>query len=116
ERLPQFASLWPDAPVQPEIAAPAALASQAWSREAALTEIVRGRLEGLGPVAEANLAAPLGAAREEIAAALIALPAEGFARRGRFTPDAAEEEWCERGPLARINRYTVKRLRAEIEP
>ena len=36
--------------------------------------------------------------------------------RGRFTPDAAADEWCERRLLARIHRYTVKRLRAEIEP
>ena len=45
-----------------------------------------------------------------------ALQTEGFALRGYFTPEAAEEEWCERGLLARIHRYTVKRLRAEIEP
>ena len=36
--------------------------------------------------------------------------------RGRFTPGAAEEEWCERRVLARIHRYTVNRLRKEIEP
>ncbi len=36
--------------------------------------------------------------------------------RGRFTPGANAEEWCERRLLARIHRYTVKRLRAEIEP
>ena len=36
--------------------------------------------------------------------------------RGRFTPGATDEEWCERRLLARIHRYTVKRLRAEIEP
>ena len=36
--------------------------------------------------------------------------------RGRFTPGADDEEWCERRLLARIHRYTVKRLRAEIEP
>jgi ATP-dependent Lhr-like helicase len=36
--------------------------------------------------------------------------------RGRFTPGIAEEEWCERHLLARIHRYTVKRLRREIEP
>ena len=36
--------------------------------------------------------------------------------RGRFTPAAAEDEWCERRLLARIHGYTVKRLRAEIEP
>jgi ATP-dependent Lhr-like helicase len=56
-----------------------------------------------------------------VSAALAALEAEGFAMRGRFTPAAAgpaaaEEEWCERRLLARIHRYTVKRLRAEIEP
>ena len=36
--------------------------------------------------------------------------------RGRFTPGVQEDEWCERRLLARIHRYTVKRLRAEIEP
>ncbi|MBV8335372.1 MAG: ATP-dependent DNA helicase, partial [Alphaproteobacteria bacterium] len=41
---------------------------------------------------------------------------EGFALRGRFTPGAAEDEWCERRLLARIHRYTVGRLRAEIQP
>jgi ATP-dependent Lhr-like helicase len=116
ERFPQFASLWPDAQVEPAIQAPAALAGQVWSPESALADIVRGRLEGLGPVVEADLAADLGATREEVLAALTALQTEGFAMRGRFTPDAGEDEWCERRLLARINRYTVKRLRAEIEP
>ncbi len=36
--------------------------------------------------------------------------------RGRFTPGATEDEWCERHLLARIHRYTVRRLRREIEP
>jgi ATP-dependent Lhr-like helicase len=36
--------------------------------------------------------------------------------RGRFTPGATGEEWCERRVLARIHRYTVNRLRREIEP
>src|SRR5262249_10006024 len=49
-------------------------------------------------------------------AALTALEVEGFALRGRFTPGATEDEWCERRLLARIHAYTVKRLRAEIEP
>src|SRR5260370_514830 len=38
------------------------------------------------------------------------------APRGRFPPGAAGAEWCEGGVLARIHHYTVKRLRAEIEP
>ena len=36
--------------------------------------------------------------------------------RGRFTPHASAEEWCERRLLSRIHHYTLKRLRAEIEP
>ncbi len=36
--------------------------------------------------------------------------------RGQFSPDAKETEWCERRLLARIHRYTVNRLRQEIEP
>ena len=35
---------------------------------------------------------------------------------GRFTQGALADEWCERRLLARIHRYTIKRLRAEIEP
>ena len=72
--------------------------------------------KGSGPVTEHALAAPLGMQATQIATALAALAAEGFAMRGRFTPGAAADEWCERRLLARIHRYTVKRLRAEIEP
>src|SRR5579859_7664845 len=82
----------------------------------ALVAIIRGRLEGLGPVTAAQLAEPLGLSPRSVSVALAALEAEGFAMRGRFTPDAAGEQWCERRLLARIHRYTVKRLRAEIEP
>ncbi|CAJ4382104.1 DEAD/DEAH box helicase [Burkholderia pseudomallei] len=49
-------------------------------------------------------------------AALAALEREGYVMRGRFTPGARDDEWCERHLLARIHRYTVKRLRREIEP
>jgi ATP-dependent Lhr-like helicase len=77
---------------------------------------VRGRLEGQGPVAPEALAGPLGLAVEEIDSALAALEVEGFAMRGRFRAGANADEWCERRLLARIHRYTVKRLRAEIEP
>jgi ATP-dependent helicase Lhr and Lhr-like helicase len=116
ERLLQFQALWPTAALEPAIAAPAAAAGANCGREEALIEIMRGRLEGLGPVTREALAAPLGLGEHEIAAALVALEAEGFAMRGRFTPAAGGEEWCERRLLARIHGYTVKRLRAEIEP
>ena len=81
-----------------------------------MTEILRGRLEGLGPATPGALAAPLGLEPDEISAALIALEVEGFALRGRFTPGSNAEEWCDRRLLARIHHYTVRRLRAEIEP
>ena len=58
ERLPQFQALWPAASFAPAIAAPAAYAEREWSREAALVEILRGRLEGLGPVTVETLTAP----------------------------------------------------------
>jgi ATP-dependent Lhr-like helicase len=116
ERLPQFQALCPAAETDPPISAPEGYAERDWSREEALIEILRGRLEGLGPVTEAALAAPLGLRPGEISAALIALETEGFAMRGRFSPEADAEEWCERRLLARIHRYTVGRLRAEIQP
>ena len=116
ERLPQFLALWPDAQLDPPIAAPAPHAARYWSADEALVEILRSRLEGLGPITEPELAAPLGLAPGEITAALASLQAEGFALRGRFTPGGDTDEWCERRLLARIHRYTLKRLRAEIEP
>ena len=116
ERLPQFLALWPKANLQPAITAPDEYAGQEWSREEALTEILRGRLEGLGPTTADALATPLGLGPEDIATGLAALEAEGFALRGYFTGIAPAEEWCERRLLARIHRYTVGRLRAEIQP
>jgi ATP-dependent Lhr-like helicase len=116
ERLPQFLALFPNASLDPPIAAPSGYNEKNWSPEEALVEILRGRLEGLGPVSEAALAMPLGLTPADIAAGLAALQGEGFALRGRFTPGIDTDEWCERRLLARIHRYTLKRLRAEIEP
>jgi ATP-dependent Lhr-like helicase len=115
ERLPQFLALWPTAILEPSILAPGAYSGCNWPPEEALVEILRGRLEGLGPVTEDALGAPLGLAPSGIAAALAALESEGFAMRGRFSAGETGE-WCERRLLARIHGYTVKRLRAEIQP
>jgi ATP-dependent Lhr-like helicase len=86
------------------------------SSDESLVEIVRGRLEGVGPVTVSSVARSMGVAASSARVAFAALEAEGFAMRGRFTDAPGEEEWCERRLLARIHRYTVKRLRAEIEP
>ncbi|GAB4474272.1 MAG: DEAD/DEAH box helicase [Burkholderiaceae bacterium] len=115
ERLPEFDAVYPCAARDPAIAAPLEYRKR-WTREGALVEILRDRLQGLGPVTANELAASLRLPEREVEAALIALEAEGSAMRGRFTPDAAGTEWCERRLLARIHRLTVNRLRAEIEP
>jgi ATP-dependent Lhr-like helicase len=116
ERLPLFLAIIPAARPQPPLVTPASHA-QPWNADEALREIARGRLQGLGPTTAAALAAPLGISAGRMAAALAALQAEGSVMHGRFTAQAPEDgEWCERGLLARIHRYTVKRLRAEIEP
>ena len=113
DRLAQLRALFSDAAIDPAIGE---LAEQAWTRESASIELVRGRLEGLGPTTAPALAASLAVPQHEIDAALLALEAEGFAMRGSFTGESGEAEWCDRRLLARINRYTVKRLRQEIEP
>jgi ATP-dependent helicase Lhr and Lhr-like helicase len=116
ERLAQFQALLPDARQEPPIAVPDVYAAQDWSADTALIEILRGRLEGLAPATPTLLAGPIGLEPDVIAAALAALEVEGFAMRGRITPGANAEEWCARRLLARIHHYTIKRLRAEIEP
>ena len=116
ERLTQFHGLWPEARLEPEIAPPAEQAGETWSADKALVEILRGRLEGLGPVTPTALAAPLGLEPGAIAAALAALESEGAILKGRFLPGLNDEQWCDRRLLARIHHSTVRRLRAEIDP
>jgi ATP-dependent Lhr-like helicase len=116
ERLRQFQALWPNAQLQPEIAPPADRAGTAWPAEAALIEILRGRLEGMGPVTQTALVAPLGLDPALVNGALVALEAEGTVLRGRFSTGAHDQQWCDRRLLARIHHYTIRRLRLEIEP
>jgi ATP-dependent Lhr-like helicase len=127
ECLPMLQAVYPRARFEPAISAPAEIASaRVWTREVGITELIRGRLQGLGPVTARELADALNLEIPDVAIALIELEGEGFVLRGRFTeeansPDVAAQgeatlEWCERRLLARIHRYTIKTLRAEIEP
>ena len=131
---------------------------KSWTPEDAARELVRGRMEVLGPVTARSLADSLcrpGESRDPLSAsidsgvrrnddldalvdgALLALETEGRAMRGYFTPHPnplprgegtatllpsgeglgmrERLEWCDRRLLARIHRYTISRLRAEIE-
>jgi ATP-dependent Lhr-like helicase len=116
ERLPQLQVVYPNAELQPPITAPESVARTAWAVEDALVEIVRGRLEGLGPVTVGQLVTSSGLAKLEIETALLKLEAEGFVIRGKFTPGITDTEWSARRLLARIHSYTLNRLRQEIEP
>ena len=82
------------------------------------TDLVASRLEVLGPVTEAEIGGSLRGLQvaPDVAAILLYLEGQGRVLRGRFTPGAPQVEWCDRRLLARIHRYTLSRLRAEIEP
>ncbi|MBI2946037.1 MAG: DEAD/DEAH box helicase [Verrucomicrobia bacterium] len=116
ERLSMVSAVYPNAVVDPPVAAPGAEQRRSLERADALRELLRGRLELSGPVTAAELSRLLEISSSEIETALLALEAEGFILRGRFRPDAPEQEWCERRLLARIHRLTINRLRAEIQP
>ena len=115
ERLACLRAVYPDAAFAPPLVPPKGF-DDAWTQEAALVDVMRARLSGLGPERVPVLARSLALPASNVAAALVKLESEGYAMRGRFTPGATQEEWCERHLLARIHRYTIKRLRREIEP
>src|SRR6266540_1405193 len=116
ERLPLLEAVFPGIRCEPPLAAPERDRATAWTREDALRELVRGRLEAVGPTTAPELARSIGVPAGDIDVALGALEHEGFVLRGRFTPGVGDLEWCERRLLARIHRYTLDRLRREIEP
>jgi ATP-dependent Lhr-like helicase len=117
ERLPEARAVWPGLALRAPIEPPAREASVEWDERDALAALLRGRLEGLGPVTIEAVAVDLGLEPRRVEAAMIALETEGTILRGRFTPGAGDGvEWCHRRLLARIHRYTIDRLRAEIEP
>ena len=116
ERIMYMKEIYPESKMTHEIQIPERLTEQLSSKENALVEIMRGRLEALGPVRAISLAETMGIPISRIEQALIALENEGFIFRGHFTPGVDELEWCERRLLARIHRYTLNKIRKEIEP
>ncbi|MBN4061584.1 DEAD/DEAH box helicase [Bacteroidales bacterium AH-315-I05] len=116
ERIPFFKKIHPKSHLSPEIQIPKRIFEDIPDEQNPLVEIVRGRLETLGPVQAIEIAESIKLPEDEIDKALLALENEGFVFRGNFTPDLDVTEWCERRLLARIHRYTIQKLRKEIEP
>jgi ATP-dependent Lhr-like helicase len=126
EQLPLVMAVYPAAQSAPAVVVPADYAVRTWEHGEAVRELLRGRLQAVGPVTATSLDATMALPDGSALAALMALEAEGFVLRGQFTNpaaltearatvDAPEPEWCERRLLARINRYTIRTLRAQIE-
>jgi ATP-dependent helicase Lhr and Lhr-like helicase len=121
ERLPELQTVHPDAVLNPPITAPPARAARTWTRESAIVELLRGRLAMVGPTTASDLGASLAITEGEANAALLTLESEGAVLRGMFesripNPESRTAQWCDRRLLARIHRYTLHRLRAEIAP
>jgi len=116
ERLSMLQTIYPQARLGPELIVPELVRGQTFECADAIRELLRGRMEVAGPVTAGELADKLELSRSEVDCALLALETEGFVLRGKFHPDAIEQEWCDRRLLARIHRLTIDRLRAEIQP
>jgi ATP-dependent Lhr-like helicase len=84
-------------------------------KETAVLELIRSRLECLGPTSAEALATPLALSASNRDFTLAALENEGFAMQGHYSQNQTVE-WCDRRLLARIHRYTLKTLRESIEP
>lgn len=115
ERLTCLRAIYPLSNMRPPLSALPGF-DDAWDADEAIVEVVRARLSGFGPMPTRDIAEPLALSVSSVAQALARLESEGYVLRGRFSPGATEDQWCERHLLARIHRYTVKRLRREIEP
>jgi ATP-dependent helicase Lhr and Lhr-like helicase len=116
ERLPMLQVVYPGCRVEPSLIAPESECERKWDRPGAVRELVRGRMEAIGPITVGALTNFFRLPYSEIEGALLELEREGFILRGKFHPSAPETEWCDRRLLARIHRLTINRLRAEIQP
>ncbi|RON55812.1 DEAD/DEAH box helicase [Pseudomonas frederiksbergensis] len=115
ERLTCLKAIYPQAILLPPLEALHGF-NEPWDTDDAVLEVIRARLSGFGPLPLQAIAEPLGLPEIQVTQTLAHLEREGYVLRGQFTPGIDQDEWCERHLLARIHRYTVKRLRREIEP
>ena len=89
ERLPEARAVWPELSLRAPIEAPPRSAAVEWDAGDALAALLRGRLEGLGPVTIPAVALELRLEPRRVEAAMIALETEGTVLRGRFSPRGA---------------------------
>ena len=118
EQLPAIELLYPGAPVRPPVDLPPGVAVEVDEGDDERLRLLRGHAEALGPVTIEELAARTGLTETDVRRGLMQVEAMGYVLRGRYTPNLPDgvEEFCDRRLLARIHRYTLDRLRREIDP
>lgn len=114
ERWPMIRAIWPAARARPEVVAPRGVRID-WPREEAIAQLIRGRIECVGPTTIDRVASDLGLQPTDVEVALITLENQGLVLRGRFAGEH-DLEWCDRRLLARIHRLTLEGLRRQIAP
>lgn len=114
ERLPELRFIHPDIcgdiPIHP------VEAQMRTDVDSALQEILRSRLGCLGPVSLAEVARSLDISESLANRIFVQLESEGYLFRIRPESATDTELWCERRLLARIHRYSLEKMRNEIEP
>jgi ATP-dependent Lhr-like helicase len=116
ENLRLVRLLYPGCVIDPSLDPPEAALVRVEDREDARTRLLRGWTEASGPLSADGLGIRLGLDPKDVDRGLRVLEAGGFILRGRFSPGAEVDEFCDRRLLARIHRYTLDRLRREIDP
>ena len=116
ENLNLVRLLYPQGAIEPQIEPPENALIRVEDRDEARSRLIRGWSEAAGPVSASELGARLGLRPEDVDRGLRQVESLGFVLRGRFSPGASEDEFCDRRLLARIHRYTLDRLRREIDP
>jgi ATP-dependent Lhr-like helicase len=118
ERLGEFLATWTDRPDHTALATltDATESESALSCDEAIRNLLQSRMELVGAVTVEILSRSSGLPADEVTVALHQLEGQGVVLRGHFTPGTNQQEWCDRRLLARIHRYTIQRLRSEIEP
>jgi ATP-dependent Lhr-like helicase len=115
ENLPAIERIYPGASINQALKIPPGVTRDMSEDEARLA-LDRGHMDILGPVTPAELAYRTGLSGSATIAVLAQLEGEGSVLRGSFRKEVGGEEFCNRRLLARIHRYTLDRLRQEIEP
>src|SRR5207247_6429788 len=78
ERLSMLRAIYPNAVVEPELRPPEREQARQWERADAVRELVRGRMEAIGPTTANSLAESLSLPLSEIENAFLALEREGL--------------------------------------